>query len=335
MESRAAGLDAAITAVAGSALLAAPLLGPMPLAPLVPISDSLLVILLAALVGVEPTRQFRRALGQTAGAAGDPALIPPVRTRLEALLEDADGGGTCSLLDLSLLKMDRTTFLVAYLDPHGAVDGRWMDALRERVQAGCAELLGPLRTELILTSRPPFHSPQRTLNLRAGPRRLLCGPPRPSGGAASEAAPSGHHEKTLPCRQQQHEIPVQAQQALAAGEHGGDEPAIADGIAWPSDEGLRGVKALCCSEPRPGVHMGWMMLPQERAVGIWRGGSQGMAERLDNASRVDGDELAEGAYLQPLTSQGERILITAHQRGQGRERWRPTATSATLPRQPC
>jgi len=158
MESRAAGLDAAITAVAGSALLAALLLGPTPLAPLVPISDALLVILLEAVVVVEPIRQFRRALRQTAGAAGDPAQIPPVRARLEALLADADGAGACALLDLSLLKVGRTTFLVAYLDSHRAVDGRWMDALRERVQASCGDLLGPLRTELILTGRPPFHA---------------------------------------------------------------------------------------------------------------------------------------------------------------------------------
>ena len=101
---------------------------------------------------------IRLALRQTAGAAGDPALIPPVRAQVKALLEDADGAGASALLDLSLLKVGRTTFLVAYLDPHRAVDGSWMDALRERVQASCGDLLGPLRTELILTSRPPFRS---------------------------------------------------------------------------------------------------------------------------------------------------------------------------------
>ena len=169
MESQAAGLDAAITAMAGSALLAAPLLEATPMAPLVPISDALLVILLAAMVMVEPIRQFRRALGQTVGAAGDPALIPPVRTRVEALLEDADGVGASALLDLSLLKVGRTTFLVAYLDPHRSVDGRWMDGLRERVQASCGDLLGPLRTELILTSRPPFDGQKQEPASRPSP----------------------------------------------------------------------------------------------------------------------------------------------------------------------
>jgi Uma2 family endonuclease len=43
--------------------------------------------------------------------------------------------------------------------------------------------------------------------------------------------------------------------------------------------------------------MAWLLLPQERAVEIWRGGQQGMAQRLVNASRVDGSELAEGLGL--------------------------------------
>jgi Uma2 family endonuclease len=40
-----------------------------------------------------------------------------------------------------------------------------------------------------------------------------------------------------------------------------------------------------------------LLLPQERAVEIWRGGQQGMAERLENASRLAGSELAEGLEL--------------------------------------
>jgi len=38
-------------------------------------------------------------------------------------------------------------------------------------------------------------------------------------------------------------------------------------------------------------------LPQERVVEIWRAGQQGKAERLENASRLNGGELAEGLAL--------------------------------------
>jgi Uma2 family endonuclease len=71
-------------------------------------------------------------------------------------------------------------------------------------------------------------------------------------------------------------------------------------LASPSDEGPRGVTALRrkmdCYQAN-GARLGWLLLPQERAVEIWRSGQQGMAERLENASRVDGSELAEGLEL--------------------------------------
>ena len=71
-------------------------------------------------------------------------------------------------------------------------------------------------------------------------------------------------------------------------------------LASPSDEGPRGITALRHKMDRyqaNGARLSWLLLPQERAVEIWRGGQQGMAERLDNASRVDGSELAEGLEL--------------------------------------
>jgi hypothetical protein len=30
-----------------------------------------------------------------------------------------------------------------------------------------------------------------------------------------------------------------------------------------------------------GARLGWLLLPQERTVEIWRGGQRGMAERLE------------------------------------------------------
>jgi Uma2 family endonuclease len=71
-------------------------------------------------------------------------------------------------------------------------------------------------------------------------------------------------------------------------------------LASPSDEGPRGITALRRKMEQyqaNGARLGWLLLPQERAVEIWRGGQQEMAERLDNASRVDGSELAEGLEL--------------------------------------
>jgi len=72
-------------------------------------------------------------------------------------------------------------------------------------------------------------------------------------------------------------------------------------LASQSDEGPRGVSAMrrkMNQYQANGARLGWLMLPEERAVEIWRGGQQGMGERLENASRLDGGELAEGLVLE-------------------------------------
>jgi Uma2 family endonuclease len=72
-------------------------------------------------------------------------------------------------------------------------------------------------------------------------------------------------------------------------------------LASASDEGPRGVSALRRKMDQyqaNGARLGWLLLPEERAVEIWRKGQEGMAERVDNANRLDGRELAEGLGLE-------------------------------------
>ena len=71
-------------------------------------------------------------------------------------------------------------------------------------------------------------------------------------------------------------------------------------LASTSDEGPRGVAALRRKMDlyqANGARLGWLFLPHEQAVEIWRCGQLGMGERLENASRLDGSELAEGLGL--------------------------------------
>ena len=117
-----------------------------------PVADSVLVLLLALVVLPEPLEQFWRALRQSAGAACDPGLIARPRAAVQELLS----GMSAWLLDLTVMKAGRTTFVVAYLNPAMPVDGPWIDRLRERIDARCAELLGPVRKKVIFTGQAPF-----------------------------------------------------------------------------------------------------------------------------------------------------------------------------------
>ena len=72
-------------------------------------------------------------------------------------------------------------------------------------------------------------------------------------------------------------------------------------LASPSDEGPRGVSALRRKMDlyqANGARLGWLLLPEERAVEIWRGDQRGMAERLENASRLEAGEDFAGLALE-------------------------------------
>jgi Uma2 family endonuclease len=92
-------------------------------------------------------------------------------------------------------------------------------------------------------------------------------------------------------------------QALTPDQRRGFPPLCPDlvvELASPSDEGPRGITALRHKMDiyqANGASLGWLLLPHERAVEIWRGGQRGRAERLENADRLEGGELAAGLAL--------------------------------------
>jgi Uma2 family endonuclease len=72
-------------------------------------------------------------------------------------------------------------------------------------------------------------------------------------------------------------------------------------LASASDEGPRGVSALrrkMNTYQANGARLGWLLLPEERTVELWRSGQQGMGERLANATWLDGAEIAQGLTLE-------------------------------------
>lgn len=81
-------------------------------------------------------------------------------------------------------------------------------------------------------------------------------------------------------------------QALTPEERRGFAPLCPDlvvELASPSEAGPRGVSARrrkMAAYQANGARLGWLLLPQERAVEISRAGAPGMAARLENASRL-------------------------------------------------
>ena len=73
-------------------------------------------------------------------------------------------------------------------------------------------------------------------------------------------------------------------------------------LASPSDQGPRGISALrqkMHSYISNGAQLGWLLLPEEQAVELWRADrSPAEPERLAQASRLDGSPLLPGFCLE-------------------------------------
>ncbi len=77
-------------------------------------------------------------------------------------------------------------------------------------------------------------------------------------------------------------------------------PELVVELASASDEGPRGVTALrqkMDAYQANGAQLGWLLLPEERAVEIWRAGAAATPERLDDARELDGGALFAGLVL--------------------------------------
>jgi predicted Co/Zn/Cd cation transporter (cation efflux family) len=152
-------IDGVLSAAAGAAFLLIALLKPTPLAFLVPISDAIVVLGLAAYMIWQPLGMFGRALREVVGEAADEETQQKLRAALE-------GGLTTEeflLLDSAVTRLGRSLFGVAYIQPNRPIDVSRLDEIREQLLQRCRGEFGhaPLRMEFIFTARRPF-SPART-----------------------------------------------------------------------------------------------------------------------------------------------------------------------------
>ena len=150
-----ARVDALICAGTGMALLGSPWLLDTPLAPVVPIADSLLVLLLSLVLLPEPVRILRAAVAEAAGSGRSISAAVQIRC-CEAIgpsLQQAD----CQLLELAMIRLGRTITAVAYVEPVEAMSAMSLDTLRRQVeQQLMAAVQSAVLCEVIITSEHPY-----------------------------------------------------------------------------------------------------------------------------------------------------------------------------------
>ena len=151
-ERTAAIVDGFLSAGAGGALLAVNLLRGTPAEAIIPISDALVVFVLASIMIREPVRMLRTATGEVAGTSVDDETSGEVRKRIEALAEDEP----CEVLSVAVTKLGRTHFVVAYVRPDEAFPVEDLDTFRREVHDSYAELFGQVKSEIVYTARKLF-----------------------------------------------------------------------------------------------------------------------------------------------------------------------------------
>ena len=151
-ESRAAVVDAVISGGVGGGFLASMLLAGTVLNFIVPVSDSIIVLVMCVVIAGQPVTMFLGALRQVAGASLEPTTVDTVRERLQEILKDQP----FELLDVAVTKMGRSYFVVCYVKPDAAVDGEAADKLWQQLNIGIQQLLGQAKMELIIAAQPPY-----------------------------------------------------------------------------------------------------------------------------------------------------------------------------------
>ncbi|MFC4994530.1 cation transporter [Rubritalea tangerina] len=154
-EKSAAIVDGFMSAGAGGALLAVTLLSGTFLEGIIPIADSILVLILCSTMLGTPASLFRKSMAEIQGKATDPELAQKTRDAIHQTI-DPD---RFELIDFNMTKLGRGYFCVSHIRPKDKVDVSELDTTRQAVTLCCQEIVGHPMSEVVFTSRTAFQSP--------------------------------------------------------------------------------------------------------------------------------------------------------------------------------
>ncbi len=127
------------------------------------IADSIIVLILCALLVGEPVREIRLEFGRLSGRRADPDLDATVRAAITAVA--AEYGDQLShdltLVDACAIRRGKTTDIDLRVSYSGAMTVAEQDDLRARTYAELRERVGPLRLTLVFSDYPIHAAPTR------------------------------------------------------------------------------------------------------------------------------------------------------------------------------
>lgn len=150
MEAKAALLDGVITAAAGVGLGAVYFFRDGVLAPIAPVGDSIVVLVLCVTVIEQYRRNFLSGLGELAGVTATPKSITAARRAIRPSV--AHYGGIVT--DMSVVKLGRTHLVTVYYNPQKSVKVQFIDQLNLQMIREVREVLPGADVILIISEHP-------------------------------------------------------------------------------------------------------------------------------------------------------------------------------------
>jgi predicted Co/Zn/Cd cation transporter (cation efflux family) len=147
-------VDGILSLAAGAAFVLIGALKNTPLAFIVPISDSIVILILAFCVIPKPIALFRGAMKEVVGEPDDAAIAKLLTEAVRTVLE----GEKFELLHADVVKVGRSRFGAAYLKPVEPVTAGEIDRTRTAVPEAGREALagiGPIRIECLFRGKSP------------------------------------------------------------------------------------------------------------------------------------------------------------------------------------
>ncbi|WP_146348335.1 cation transporter [Phaeobacter marinintestinus] len=150
LEAKASLFDGIITAAAGAGLGAVYFFQDGFLAPIAPIGDSIVVLILCLTAIGQYRRNLVSGMGELVGATANPKAVAAARRAIRPSV--ADDGGVVT--DLSVMKLGRTHLVSVYYNPQRPIDAGEADQLNLRMIHDVREALSGADVILIISEHP-------------------------------------------------------------------------------------------------------------------------------------------------------------------------------------
>lgn len=151
-ERSAAIVDGFMSAGAGGALIGVTLLQGTFFDGIIPIADSILVLILCSTMLATPASLLRKSMHEIAGKASDSILVEQTENAIKLALENE----AFEVIDFHMTKLGRSHFCMVHIYPNGAVNAQQLDAVRATVASVCDTHAGTNLSEVVFTAKKAF-----------------------------------------------------------------------------------------------------------------------------------------------------------------------------------